>query len=99
MRARWAGLTMVLAIALQASTARAESPVQLSSLVESGAMVPTSSTKQLLLSLQVLVPFARSAGTRWFAGFGPRAMTQELLSSNLPELISVGLGSSFHVQF
>lgn len=99
MTARWSAVLASMVILLQTSASRAESPLRLASSIESGAVVPTSSTKELVLSLQLLVPFARAAGIKAFAGLGPVAMTRHLSTSNLPELVAFGAAGAFRLEF
>jgi hypothetical protein len=93
-------LPLTIALAFGAATARAEGPVdsvRVASSLESGRAIPTSSTKQLVVTLQLLVPVSTTA--KVFAGIGPRALTQELLTSSFPQLLSLGWASTLHAEF
>lgn len=84
---------------LQATPARAESPLSFASSLEHGGSLPTSSTKHLMVTLQLLVQLPAVTSAKLFAGLGPRAVTQELLTSNIPQLVSLGMASSLRAEF
>jgi hypothetical protein len=93
-------LVSVTASLSSVSSARADESnpvVRLAGSVDGARMIPTSSTKELMLDLQLLIPI--DAARRLFAGIGPRALTQELLTSTMPEVLSIGLTSSLSAQF
>lgn len=87
---------------LHAAPAHAESvisPLSFSPSLENGGSIPTSSTKHLMVNLQLLVQLPVVTSAKFFAGLGPRAVTQELLTSNIPQIVSLGMASSFHAVF
>ncbi|MBK6697196.1 MAG: hypothetical protein IPG50_34155 [Myxococcales bacterium] len=95
-----AAAATALSLTLTTSAARAEGPLgffELASSVEAGATLPTSSTQQKSLSLELLMPLVRNHFTRILAGMGPRAFTQQVVT--MPELLGVGLASSLRAEF
>lgn len=92
-------LSLVTACAdgARADEAKGSEYLRFAGSVDGGHMIPTSSTKQLVVDLQLLFPI--DGTRRLFAGIGPRALTRELLTSTLPEVLSVGLTSSLSAQF
>lgn len=99
MAARATAVLTALILSLYASAARAEPPVQIASTVEAGAVVPSTSTKHQLFSLELVVPLLRAAGTKLLAGAGARAITRDLPTSALPSLVALGAAGSFRLEF
>lgn len=99
MAARASAVVTATIIALYASAARAEPPVQVASSVEAGAVVPSTSTKHQFFSLELLVPLVRAAGTKLLAGAGARALTRDLPTSSLPSLVALGAAGSLRLEF
>ncbi len=93
-------VTMAAALFVSGA-ARAESDtVEVRGAVESGAALPSTSDKPLLVSLELMMPLLRrETGARILFGVAPRAVTQDRFSSNLPHIVALGGAGTVRFEF